>query len=321
MGRSKKNFTREQLDEAYSQMTVYSDVLSQVFFKDEPEITTHILRIILNMPDLCVTQVKVQEEINNPFGHSVRFDVLATDSQNNFYNIEIQNANSPNLLRRADYYGAAIKMKHLKKKADYLKMPKAFVIFIVKDGMYCEGLPVNRILMRDDAQKIYDVGTQIYFVNGQLQDDTPLGKLMHDFACNDPSQMRDPVMAKHFRGAIQRKKNMDAIQMKLYNSAVADGMEKGLKKGRKEGREEGRKEGREEGRKEGREEGRKEGREEGRKEGREEGLKKGVEKGNISAQCKIVEHMHSVGMDEQDIVRCSGVSAEVVAKILRGIYK
>ena len=86
---------------------------------------------------------------------------------------------------------------------------------------------------------------------------------------------------------------MDAIQMKLYNSAVADGMEKGLKKGRKEGREEGRKEG--------------------RKEGREEG--------NISAQCKIVEHMHSVGMDEQDIVRCSGVSAEVVAKILRGIYK
>ena len=93
MGRSKKNFTREQLDEAYSQMTVYSDVLSQVFFKDEPEITTHILRIILNMPDLSVTQVKVQEEINNPFGHSVRFDVLATDSQNNFYNIEIQNAN------------------------------------------------------------------------------------------------------------------------------------------------------------------------------------------------------------------------------------
>ena len=74
-------------------------------------------------------------------------------------------------------------------------------------------------------------------------------------------------------------------------------MEKGLKKGRKEGREEGRKEGREEGRKEGREEG------------------------NISAQCKIVEHMHSVGMDEQEIVRCSGVSAEVVAKILRGIYK
>ncbi len=74
---------------------------------------------------------------------------------------------------------------------------------------------------------------------------------------------------------------MDAIQMKLYNSAVADGMEKGLKKGRKEGREEG----------------------------------------NISAQCKIVEHMHSVGMDEQDIVRCSGVSAEVVAKILQGIYK
>ena len=86
---------------------------------------------------------------------------------------------------------------------------------------------------------------------------------------------------------------MDAIQMKLYNSAVADGMEKGLKKGRKEGREEGRKEGREEGRKE----------------------------GNMSAQCKIVEHMHSVGMDEQDIVRCSGMSAEVVAKILRGIYK
>ncbi len=58
MGRSKKNFTREQLDEAYSQMTVYSDVLSQVFFKDEPEITTHILRIIICFVEPIITGLR-----------------------------------------------------------------------------------------------------------------------------------------------------------------------------------------------------------------------------------------------------------------------
>lgn len=235
MSRIKKNFTRKQLDEAYAQMTLYSDVLSQVFFKDNPEVTSHVLRIILDKPDLVVTQVKVQNEIANPFGHSVRFDVLATDSQNDYYNIEIQNANSPHLLWRADYYGAAIKMKHLEKKAQYCKMPNAFVIFITRDGYHCNGRPINHIQMRDDDNIVYDVGTHIVFVNGQCKGPNPLGNLMHDFECTDPAQMRDPVIAEHFIKARGEKKTMDAIQTRLYGVAVAEGLQIGLKKGIDEG--------------------------------------------------------------------------------------
>lgn len=277
---AKNNFTRAELDAAYSQMTVFSDVLSQVFFKDSPEITQHILRIILDKPDLCVSKVDVQQEITNLFGHSVRFDVLATDSHNAFYNIEIQNCHSGELLWRADYYGAAIKMKHLQKKERYRNMPNVYVIFIVKDGSHCKGLPINRLLIRDDMGEIYDVGTRIYFVNGTLRNHTPLGIMMHDFSCCEASQMLDPVIAEHFEKIHQEKEKMDAIQMCMYTIAKSKALEIG------------------------------------RKEGFNDGHKEGFSEGRSSTEKTIVLHMLSQGMNESEIARCSGIHLDSVREII-----
>lgn len=66
------------------------------------------IRAVIERDDLIVTKVKTQSSVDNVHGHSVRFDVLANDSEGNFYNIEIQNASHDNLLARADFYGASI---------------------------------------------------------------------------------------------------------------------------------------------------------------------------------------------------------------------
>ena len=277
-------FTREELDAAYAQMTVFSDVLSQVFFKDSLEVTSHILRIILDKPDLAVSEIAIQSPIENPFGHSVRFDVLASDSAGRFYDIEIQSSDAGDLLWRADYYGAAIKMKHLKKRDQYRSMPTVYVIFIVKNGQCCDNRPINRLLMRDDAQRIYEVGTRIYFVNGQLNDDTPLGKLMHDFSCTDSEQMRDPVIAERFKKAIEEKKEMDAIQMHLHNIAHERGIEQGLRLGIEQGI--------------------------------ERGIEQGIEQGLRQNRVSIVNHMKSMGLSEEAIIRYSGLAPEIVRGIL-----
>ena len=62
-----------------------------------------VLSILLDKQNLNVTEVHTQEFIANLLNRSVRLDVLATDSQDVKYNIEIQRSNKGAGQRRARY--------------------------------------------------------------------------------------------------------------------------------------------------------------------------------------------------------------------------
>lgn len=62
-----------------------------------------VLSILLDKQNLNVTEVHTQEFIANLLNRSVRLDVLATDSQDIKYNIEIQRSNKSAGQRRARY--------------------------------------------------------------------------------------------------------------------------------------------------------------------------------------------------------------------------
>ena len=53
-------FTEEELRHAYDNLTIFSDAVSNLFFRDK-ETTQHVLRMILDRDDLNVTEVKTQE--------------------------------------------------------------------------------------------------------------------------------------------------------------------------------------------------------------------------------------------------------------------
>ncbi len=165
----------------------------------------------MDKPDISVSEVTLQEPIGNAFAHSVRFDISATDSETRFYNAEIQNANDGELMSRSDYCGSAIRMKNLGKNADYRHAPKVYDIFAVKNGKFCKERPINRILMRDDLQEIYEVGTPVYFVSGKLKDASPSGMHRNDFFVQCRIANARSVIADRFREAIRKKTKMDAI--------------------------------------------------------------------------------------------------------------
>ena len=170
-----------ELRAAYAEMTIFSDAVANLFFGDAPT-AQYVLRAVTEQEDLEVRTVKTQHAIENPMGHSVRFDVLASDSQGNLYDIEIQNVSGADLLLRADYYGASMKMRYFEKNKPYGKMPKVYVIFFVKDGGFCKNKLINHYFMRDDEGTDLGFGTRIYLVNGSLRDETRVGKMMHDFS-------------------------------------------------------------------------------------------------------------------------------------------
>ena len=64
------------------------DFMSKVF--EDKSCVEFLLQIILNRKDLKVQSINSQHSLKNLQGRSIRLDILAVDSQNCIYNIEIQ---------------------------------------------------------------------------------------------------------------------------------------------------------------------------------------------------------------------------------------
>ena len=47
--------------------------------------------------------------------------------------------------------------------------------------------------------KLFNDESHIVYVNNSIQDDTPLGRLMHDFSCADPDEMFYKIFADRIR--------------------------------------------------------------------------------------------------------------------------
>lgn len=60
----------------------------------------------------------------------------------------------------------------------------------------------------------FEDGSHILYVNGSYRDETPIGKLMHDFSCTDPTDMYYEVLADRVRFFKESKEGI-AIMCKV----------------------------------------------------------------------------------------------------------
>ena len=82
------------------------------------------------------------------------------------------------------------------------------------------------------------MGTVIIFVNGLWRDDSDLGRMMHDFGCADPKQMKDAVFANRVAYVKSDKlvrRSMDEYEARKYRKAEKSGYKKGIKIGEANG--------------------------------------------------------------------------------------
>ncbi|MDE6952533.1 MAG: hypothetical protein K2P09_01830, partial [Erysipelotrichales bacterium] len=83
------------------------------------------------------------------------------------------------------------------------------------------------------------------YINGEKEEDTPLGRLIHDFKCTDPDEMYYEVLAKRVRyyKEGEGKKEMCEIWDKIRRDGELLGEVRGKEIGREEGKILGRVEG------------------------------------------------------------------------------
>lgn len=181
-------------------------------------------------PDLEVVDVRTQVFLENLLNRSVRLDVLAADSTGRKFNIEIQRADKGAGRKRARYNSSMMDANLLEKGEDFDELPETYVVFITENDVIGKGHPVYPVerCFIGTGEKFGD-GSHILYVNGAYRDETPIGKLMHDFSCTNPSDMYYDILAERTRFFKESKEGI-AVMCK----AMEDMRKESLQEGRKE---------------------------------------------------------------------------------------
>lgn len=161
-----------------------------------------ILNTILGRTDLKVMRTAAQVEYKNAVKRSIRLDIWAEDSAGRVMDIEIQRADRGSGVKRARYHSSMIDRTLLSKGEDFDNLADTYVIFITENDKFDAGRPLYHIERTIDelGHKKFGDGSHIIYVNGSFQDKAhPIGRLMHDFHCQNADDMINPVLAEEVR--------------------------------------------------------------------------------------------------------------------------
>ena len=191
---------KNDLLESIQEFTLLDDPFMTKVFEDDIERTQFLLRIILKNDKIKVKKASTQKRIKNLQGRDLQLDILAEKANGQKFNVEVQNADAGAIPERARYHMSLLDAKSLPKSRYFDKLPENYVIFITKNDVLKDNLPIYHIHRTvDENGKSFNDGSHIIYVNSQIQDETPLGRLMHDFHCQNPDDMHYKELAEKAR--------------------------------------------------------------------------------------------------------------------------
>ena len=185
-----------------AKMRMFDDTLMNAVFDSRIEETQVLIQIILGRDDIRVISTKTQEEFINVYGRRVTLDIIARDADNKLYNIEVQRDKYKAPPQRARFHAAVTDITLLKDRQPFKEMPDRYTIFITEEDKFGKGLPVYHIenTITELGDEPFQDGGHIIYVNGEYRDlVTPIGQLMHDFACTQARDILNPVLRERMR--------------------------------------------------------------------------------------------------------------------------
>lgn len=220
------NISEQDLKRIQEFRLLDDDFMTKVFDGQVKE-TELVLRIILQMDDLKVISVTAQQDVRNLQGRSARFDVYAVDSKGQLYNIEIQRADKGAGAKRARYNSSLIDSNTLLPGNKHEQLPETYVVFITESDVLGDGLPVYHIeRIIQETGKLFDDKAHIVYANGAYKDDeSEIGRLMHDFRETDPAKMHNKILAdrvSYFKNSEEGRSTMCRAMEEMRNEAVKE---------------------------------------------------------------------------------------------------
>jgi predicted transposase/invertase (TIGR01784 family) len=229
---------REDTRESIAKLTLMDDIFMNKVFENDTQRTALLLRIILNNDKIKVIKAVTQQKLKNLSGDDLQLDILAQEENGRLFNVEVQNHSSGAAARRARYHLSLLDAHSLPKGEVYQKLPDNYVIFITQYDVLKGGLPIYHINRKIEENNVaFADGSHIIYVNNKIKDNTPLGRLMHDFNCSNPNDMYYPELAekaRYFKETEKGLTNMGDVFEKLLAKREKEAAKEAAKKTAKE---------------------------------------------------------------------------------------
>ena len=230
----------EQRYERYKAKIKNFTIMNDIFMRNvlkKKECTEYILQVIMEDEGITVIDQTLQKDYKNLQGRSAILDCVAKDAENNHFNVEIQGENDGASPKRARYHCGLLDMNLLNPGDLFDSLPETYIIFITKNDVLGYNLPINHIRRRsNETGEIFEDGQHILYVNSKKQDNTELGRLMHDLHCKEADEMYSNILATRVHQLKETAEGVNQMCQELeeiYNEGEQSGVQKGeLKKAR-----------------------------------------------------------------------------------------
>lgn len=233
----KETVRTEELEARYERyrailqkLTIMNDVFMRNVFKKR-ECTEYVLQVIMNKKGLKITDQVLQKDYKNLQGRSAVLDCVARDDDGRQMNVEIQQENEGASPKRARYHSGLMDMNTLNPGQNFDALPESYVIFITRDDVLGYGLQIYHVNRKiEEVSEDFKDEAHIIYVNSKKQDDTELGRLMHDLHCKNAADMYSGILADRVRELKETQKGVDIMCNEL-EEIYSEGIESGERRG------------------------------------------------------------------------------------------
>mgnify|MGYP001729229590 FL=1 len=185
----------------------------------------------------------MQKDYKNLQGRSAILDCVVRDSDGKQMDVEIQQDNEGASPKRARYHSGLMDMNTLNPGQDFDELPESYVIFITRDDALGYGLPIYHIHRTiEEVSEDFKDEAHIIYVNSKKQDDTELGRLVHDLHCKNAGDMHNKILADRVYELKETQKGVEFMcreMEQIYSEGIENGEKLGIAKGEKLGIEKG----------------------------------------------------------------------------------
>ena len=118
-------------------------------------------------------------------------------------------------------------MNTLNPGQDFDELPESYVIFITRDDALGYGLPIYHIDRKiEEVSENFKDEAHIIYVNSKKQEDTELGRLMHDLHCKNAEDMHSKILADRVYELKETQKGVEFMcreMEQIYSEGIESG--------------------------------------------------------------------------------------------------
>ena len=217
------------------------DTFMRMVFKDDQ--CAELLMTIIFGDQFSLKRFETQEDYKQVGYRSVALDIVLYTHEGVIIGIEVEKSKENASPLRARYHASVLDCDQSYPGEKWSHFPEMYVVFICEEDVLKNGKMLDHIQRYREDGNVFKDKLHIIYLNASMQDDTPLGKLMHDMLCNDPDDMYYEVLRKrvsYFKRQEGGKKTMCEALEELVNEAKNEGRKEGENIGEKRGEERGR---------------------------------------------------------------------------------